>query len=217
MSVINREHLITQLQWRYATKRFDASKKIPEADWKALEASLVLSPSSYGLQPYKFLVVQNPEIRKKLRAVSWGQSQVEDCSHYVVFLNRKSMDAAYIEKFIKLSSDVRGTPLEKLSGYKDMMMGDLVKGPRSAMVAEWAARQVYIAFGNLMTTAALLGVDACPLEGLEPPKYDEILNLSSTDYQTVAACALGYRHAEDGYAQSKKIRFKAEELVSYLK
>lgn len=215
MAKISGEELLAKLNWRYAVKRFDPAKKIPDADWKVLEDSLILTPTSYGLQPYKFLVVQNPAIRKELRAVSWNQGQVEDCSHYLVLLGLRSMDEQYISNFIQRTADVRGTPLEKLEGYKNIMIGNIVKGPLAQRIPEWTARQTYIAFGNFMTSAAILDIDTCPLEGLDPLKYDEILGLTNSNYQTLAACAVGYRHAEDLYSQAKKVRFERKDLIEF--
>ena len=215
MQAQNREQLISQQEWRYAVKKFDANKKISPQDWQALEQSLVLTPSSYGLQPWKFLVVQSPELRKKLRAVSWNQSQVEDCSHYVVFAFKKKMDAEHIQAFLQRTAEVRQQDLKSLEAYGNMMLGDLVNGPRAAVIDTWASRQSYIALGNLMTSAASLGIDSCPLEGLDPQKYDELLGLKDSGYATVVACALGFRSHEDKYAGAKKVRFPTKDLVKF--
>jgi nitroreductase len=211
--MINESELIKIQEWRCSVKKFDSKKKIPQTTWSAIEKALVLSPSSYGLQPWKFLVVTNPEIRRKLTPLSWGQSQVEDCSHFVVFAFRNKMDEAYVEKYVKAIMETRALPAEKLEAYKNMMVGDIVKGPRSAKVQEWASRQVYIALGNFMTSAAMVGVDTCPMEGIDPAKYDEVLGLAGTEYSTVVACAAGYRDAEDAYSKLKKVRFSSAELV----
>jgi nitroreductase len=205
--------LLSALQWRYATKVFDATKKIPADVWHALEQSLVLTPTSYGLQPYKFLVVQDAAKRAELLPQSWGQRQVLDCSQYVVFLARTEMKEADVDKLIKRSVEVRKLPADALNFYRDMMLRDVVHGPRGKMAHEWAARQAYIALGNLMTCAAVLGVDACPMEGLVPAEYDRILNLSGSGYATVVACALGYRAAADKYAGLAKIRYETKDLV----
>lgn len=209
------DHLRELLAWRYATKKFDPSRRIPSEVWKALEASLVLSPSSYGLQPYKFVVLTDPAIREQVRAVSWNQAQVTDCSHYVVLAIRKDMGEAWVDKFLARTAQVRGTTVESLAGYRGFIMGDLVNGARAAVVNDWAARQAYIAFGALMTAAAALGVDACPIEGMVPAKVDEILGLGSQGLASVAACALGYRAVDDKYASLPKVRFPVEELVEY--
>jgi nitroreductase len=205
--------ILEALQWRYAVKKFDSSRKIPAKEWALLEESLRLSPSSYGLQPWKFIRVKTPEILQQLRVESWNQSQVTDCSDYVVFSTRNEMLESDVDEFLKLQSGIRGTPMEKLQGYRDVIMNDIVKGPRAAHAATWAQRQSYIAMGFLMETAALIGVDTCPMEGLDPKAYDRILGLESTGYRTVAAVALGYRHAEDRYAGEKKVRYPLSRIM----
>jgi nitroreductase len=205
--------LIEALQWRYATKVFDATKKIPAETWAALEAALVLTPTSYGLQPYQFLIVQDPARRAALLPHSWGQKQVVGCSHFVVFTVRTEMTGADVTRLLARISAVRGIPAESLNFYRDMMLGDVVNGARGKAAHEWAARQAYIALGNLMTAAAVLGVDACPMEGLAPAEYNQILNLNGSGYATVVACALGYRAASDKNASLAKVRYPAAELV----
>ena len=207
------ETLLDALHWRYATKVFDPAKSISEADWRALEASLVLTPSSYGLQPYKFLVVKDPALRAQLRPLSWGQGQITDASHMVVFLARNSMTESYVDQYIDRVADVRGVAVGDLAGYRDMMVGNLVENKVGLNIPEWTARQAYLAFGQLMQTAALMGIDACPIEGLDPKAYDQILGLEGGDYRTVAVCALGYRREEDKYATLPKVRQSAENLV----
>ena len=207
------KQLLDALQWRYATKVFDATKKIPTDVWSALEQSLVLTPTSYGLQPYHFLIVQDAAKRAELLPNSWGQKQVVDCSHFVVFTARTEMTEADVDRFVKRSAEVRGVPAESLAAYRGMMLGDVVNGPRGKIAHEWAARQCYIALGNLMTAAAVLGVDACPMEGINPPEYDKILGLAGSGYKTVVALALGYRAASDKYASLAKIRYETSELV----
>jgi len=215
MSPITGSTLTQQLQWRYATKKFDATKRIDPITWAALENSLVLSPSSYGLQPWKFLVITDPELKAKLRPVSWNQAQVEDCSHHVVFLVKKNLGVPEIEHFVDRMAEVRQVPRESLEGYRGFMVGDLAQGPRAQVINEWAARQVYIALGTFMTAAALLGVDTCPMEGLDPAKYDQILGLEGTGWATLCACPTGYRSADDKYAELPKVRFKPEELIEH--
>ncbi len=214
---MNNTEIKAALEWRYATKKFDATKKISDADWKTLADSLVMAPSSYGLQPWKFLVVENKEVREQLKAVSWNQTQVTDASHYVVLAVREKMEEADVLKYINRVAEVRGIPAESLAGYKDMMIGDVVKGPRSQTINFWAQKQAYIAMGFLLETAALLKVDACPMEGLDPAAYDKILKLEGTGYKSVATVALGYRHAEDGTQNYKKVRFAAENVIQVVK
>ncbi len=215
MSTISGESLLQQLNWRYATKKFDPSKKISTADWAVIEKALILTPSSYGLQPWKFIVVTDPTLKAKLRPASWNQSQVKDCSHLVVLTAKRDITEADVDRFIDRIAEVRGATVESLAGYKGYMVGDLVNGSRHAIIHEWAARQTYIALGNLMTSAAMLGVDACPFEGIEPAKYDEILGLKGTGYTTISACPLGYRAADDKYASAPKVRFETKDVVDH--
>jgi nitroreductase len=208
--------LLDALQWRYATKVFDATKKIPADIWQTLERALVLTPTSYGLQPYKFLVINDPARRAELLPHSWNQKQVVDASHFIVFTARTKVTDADVNKLIQLTSNVRKIPAESLNFYRDMMLGDVVNGPRSKTAHEWAARQAYIALGNLMTCAAVLGVDVCPMEGLNPAEYDRVLGLNNSGYATVVACALGYRAASDKNASLPKVRYDTRELVQQI-
>ncbi len=216
MATLSNPELLQKLKWRYAVKRFDATKKISPGDWELLEASLVLSPSSYGLQPWRFAVIESPALRAELRKASWNQSQVVDASHYVVFAAKSKMDEAHVDEFLKRIAYVRNHGVEQLAGYRKGIVGDVITGPRAEIAFHWMARQCYIALGTLMTTAAVMGVDTCPMEGLDPQKYDEILKLNAEGFQTVVACALGYRHPEDTFATLPKVRFERTDLVKYL-
>jgi nitroreductase len=212
---MNQDTILQALQFRYATKKFDPTKKITQADWSVLEASLILSPSSYGLEPWKFHVIENPQIRERLKEASFNQTQVADASHYVVLTFKESISPADISEFIARVSSTRGVPSEALEAYRKMIEGDLVHGPRSQVIETWSQRQSYIAFGFTLLTAALLGIDTCALEGIIPGHYDEILGLKGTGYKTVAGLALGYRHADDKYASAKKVRKPAKEVMVY--
>ncbi len=204
--------LAAQLAWRYATKKFDPTKKIPTDVWQVLCHSLVQTPSSFGLQPWKFLIVDTPALRSQLRGVSWNQGQVEDAAHHVVFLARTEMTEADIDRLLERQIAVRGTPRESLAGYRGMMVKSIV-GASPEWVREWAARQVYLALGQFMLACASVQVDACPMEGLDVLKYDEILGLAGSGYRTVVACPVGYRAADDRYAELAKIRFAQSELI----
>ena len=211
------EQLLESLNWRYATKIFDPAKKIPADTWQTLEHALVLTPTSYGLQPYKFLVINNPAKRAELLPHSFNnKSQVMDASHFVVFTARTKLAEADVDDWIQRLAEGRNISSESLSAYRGRMLGDVVNGPRGKIAHEWATRQAYIALGNLMTCAAVLGVDACPMEGINPPEYDRVLNLNGSDYATVVACALGYRSAQDKYAYIAKVRFEIKELVQQI-
>lgn len=207
------EELLEALRWRYAVKLFDASREIPEDLWTALEDSLVLTPSSYGLQPWKIMVIRDKELREKLVPLSWKQRQVADCSHYVVFGAKMDITLADVQAWIRRMAEVRGVAEQTLEVYRDWMVKDLVHGPRHAMIHEWAARQCYIALGNFMTSAALLGIDTCPMEGIEPSNYDELLGLPALGYKTVVACAAGYRALADKYAAAAKVRYDKKNIL----
>ena len=204
--------VLAPLKWRYATKKFDPSKKIPADVWAQIEESLVLTPSSYGLQPWKFVVVENPELRAKLKPASWNQSQVTDASHLLVLARVEKIDEAFVDAFIARTAAVRGAKPEDMKGYRDMMVGDVVKGPRAAWAAEWAARQCYIALGQAMDVAARLAVDTCPMEGFDPAQYDAILGLPEKGLRAVVALPFGYRAADDKYADAPKVRFEKSQL-----
>jgi nitroreductase len=205
--------LINALNWRYATKTFDPSRIIPGATWKALEETLVLSPSSFGLQPYRFLLVKDAAIRKQLQPHSWNQTQVVDASHYVVFASRTGITETEIDAFLSRIVEVRGIPRESLEGYRGMMYGSLLSPGAESRIPHWGALQAYIALGNLMTSAALLGVDTCAIEGFAPAEYDAILGLKDQGYASVVCCALGYRSAEDKYASLAKVRKPSADLI----
>ena len=207
--------LLQQLNWRYATKRFDPNRPVPAATWAALEQSLVLAPSSFGLQPWKFLVVATPTLRQQLRAASWGQSQVTDASHYVVFTGLRTTTEADVDRFLQCQSQVRGASLESMAGYRKVLVDFLAKGWASKDLAAWNARQAYIALGQFMTAAAMLGVDTCPMEGIDMNGYDRVLGLDGTRYTTLCACAAGYRAADDKYATAAKVRFPLAEVVEH--
>ncbi len=216
MPFLEPKALVDILEWRYAVKAFDPKRLLSDAIWTSLERALVLTPSSYGLQPWKFFVVRNQALREKLRAASWNQKQVTDCSHYVVLAPRIELDETYVDSYLQSIAQTRGIPVESLAGLRKSIVGDVVHGTRSKQIAEWATRQVYIALGNLMTSAAALGVDSCPMEGLEPDKYDELLGLKPTPYRVAVACALGYRSAEDKFASFKKTRFPHDQIIQHL-
>ena len=213
MTTLSPAELLTQLRWRYATKKFDPTQTIPAGVWAAVEEALVLTPSSFGLQPWRFVVVTDPQVRRELVGASWGQTQPVDCSHHVVFAYRRDMSAADVDRLVHRTSEVRGMPVEALAGYQKVVLGSLKKATEAGWANEWSKWQSYIALGNLMTTAAVLGLDTCPMEGIEPARYDEILGLNGTGYATCVACAVGYRAADDKYATTPKVRYPASEVI----
>ncbi len=212
MQRISNEQLLNQLRWRYAVKKFDPTRRIPAADWKALEEAIILTPSSYGLQPWKFFVVTSPEVKAKLPPESWGQSQVNDASHVVVLAVRRDMSEAFVDSYMARMAEVRGQGNDML---KKIILGSASK-MTPEMILQWNTHQVYIALGNLMTSAAMLGIDSCPMEGITPDRYDEILGIGAQGYRTIVACPLGYRAEDDKYAKLPKVRFDAADVVQYL-
>ncbi len=213
MKPISKEDILTRLHWRYATKKFDPVRKIPQDEWEILEKSLVLSPSSFGFEPWKFLVVTNPEIRTKLVAASWNQSQVADASHLLVLAAKQGMNVSDVEALIERTTEIRKTSSTVLEGYKSMLSKFISS---HTALDEWAIRQVYIALGQFLVTAAFLGIDTCPMEGFNPDRVDEILGLKNSEYTAVLLCPAGYRRADDKHAQYAKVRRSREEIIVYI-
>ncbi len=211
---MNSSFILESLQRRYATKIFDPNLKISKENWELLESALLLTPSGYGLQPWKFFIVQDQDVRKKLMSASLDQPQVQDCSHFVVFTSKTSVNEAYIDSHVSVVAQARNMPKESFVPYFQMMVDDLIRGPKSKYISEWAARQAYIALGTLVTTAAMLNIDTCPLEGIIPEQYDEILGLEGRGYRTLAACAVGYRNPSDKYASFAKARFDKFSIIN---
>jgi len=208
----SKETISEALNWRYATKAYDKSRKIAAEDWTALEDSILLAPSSFGLQPYKALVINNPEIREKLRAAAWGQSQITDASHLVVFAYKKTLNEADLDRFFARIAEVRGQTRESLADYQNVVAGSVKKAVDGGFIETWNSRQAYIALGFLLEAAALLGIDATPMEGFDAAQVNEILGLA--DYSAVVIAAVGYRdEANDWLANLPKVRYEKSEVI----
>lgn len=205
--------LLEILNWRYATRKFDATRKIPADVWQALEQSLVLSPSSVGLQPWKFYVITDLAMKERLLPAAWHQVQVVECSHFVVFVVRKNLGADHVDRHVARMAEVRGVTIESLAKFRAMAVGNLDTARGEGRLDTWQTHQLYIALGQFMTSAAVLGVDTCPMEGFEPEKFDQILGLAGTEYASVVACAAGYRVSDERYATLNKVRFKTDDVV----
>jgi nitroreductase len=214
-TAITPDTILQQLSWRYATKKFDATKKIPESTWATIERAMILAPSSFGLQPYRFLHIRTPEIRQQLRAVSWNQPQVTDASHFIVLASKTGIDVPYVQAYIRNIADVRGIQESSLKGFHDMMVNSMAN-PSSVpggSMHTYTRSQTYIALGFGLFTAALLGVDACPMEGFDAAKYDEILDLPSKGLHASVIAAFGYRAPDDPIAAMKKVRLPEKDAV----
>ena len=210
------QNIIDALKWRYATKKFDATKKLSQEQFDTVLESLHLSASSYGLQPWKFIVVTNPEIRAKIKAAAWNQTQITDASHLIVLAVQTTVDAAYVDRFVASVSKTRNVPVDALKGYADMMKGSIA-GRTPESVVDWSSRQVYIALGTALTAAAVSGIDACPMEGFDPKQVDDILGLAKMGLQSRVLMPVGFRAADDDMAKAPKVRFSKEEVVIEVK
>lgn len=212
MKPIDRSQLLEQLNWRYATKQFDPNRKINAQDWATLEDVLQLTPSSGGLQPWKFIVVTDPAVRERLRPASYSQPQITDASHLVAFASRNNFSEADVDAHIQNVAKLQGIPLESLAQLRGMLVGGIVTSRDEAARDAWARNQTYIALGNLLAAAALLGIDACPMEGFDRAQYDEILGLKAKGYSSAVVATLGYRLPTDKYATGLKVRFPKEQV-----
>ncbi|MEM9480045.1 MAG: NAD(P)H-dependent oxidoreductase [Verrucomicrobiota bacterium] len=206
--------LIDALKWRYATKAFDPTKDIAPDVWDALEESLVLTPSSYGLQPWEFIVITDREYREQFVEHSWNQRQVADASHLVVMAAKKSVTEADVDAWIQATADSRGVEVSTLGTFRDMLIGGVVKGMTADEQERWAKMQTYIALGSFMTSAALLQIDVCPMEGFVATEYDRILGLAEKGLTTSVLAPAGYRADGDKYAALPKARFAREKVVT---
>lgn len=204
-------NFIQDANWRYATKKFDASKKISSQDLDTLKEAIRLSASSYGLQPYQVLIVENPELRAQLQPVSWGQSQIVDASHLLVFAIETNYGDAQIDTYIKNIIETRGVPAESVEGYAQMMKGNISSLPLEARNT-WAAKQSYIALANLLNAAAELKIDVTPMEGFAPAEYDKILGLTEKGLHATLVATVGYRSEDDATQNYKKVRKSNEDL-----
>ncbi len=216
MSTIPSSQLLDQLNWRYATKQFDPSLKISAEDWATIEEALLLSPSSGGLQPWKFIVITDPAVRAKLQPASYGQPQVVDASHLVVIAAKQNLSETEVDEYLHHVASVRSIPFESLAAYRGMLVGGIIKAKDDATRNEWARNQAYIALGNLLTSAALLGIDACPMEGFDRAQYDEILGLKAQGLASAVIAPLGYRSSSDQYASLAKVRLPKEKTFLHI-
>jgi len=205
------ENYIENLNWRYATKKFDAQKSLSEEDVAKLQKSIQLSASSYGLQPYEVFVISDKETKEKLKAAAWNQSQLTDASHVFVFVGLKKLNEAYIDAYLENISKIREVQVQDLCGLKDMLTSNIL-GKSEDQQSIWAQKQAYIALGNLLSAAAHLKIDTCPMEGFDAEKFDEILGISGTNLTTAVIATAGYRSNEDQLQHAKKVRKQEEEL-----
>lgn len=203
--------ILSKLNKRYATKVFDKTKEVSEADMETLLEAIRLSASSFGLQPYKVLVVTDPAIREELKKVAWNQPQITDASALLIFAAKVDTNAASIDEFVDLVADTRNIPKEALAGYRDMMKGS-VQGMSQEQIETWVSKQAYIALGFGLVAAAVLGLDACPMEGFSGDDFDRILDINKLGLKSKVVMAVGYRSEEDKYQHLAKVRPKKKDF-----
>ena len=197
--------LIENLKWRYATKKFDPVKKVNPEDLEKIKEAIQLSASSYGLQLYKILMIEDKALRERLKPASWGQSQITDASHLLVFCNYSVVRDEHIDTYLELKAQTQGTNLNDLNGYGDFMKKKLAEKTDMEQ-NHWTARQAYLALGNLLAACAELKIDACPMEGFEPQQYNDILGLTERGLNAAVVATIGYRSKEDKTQNAGKVR-----------
>lgn len=197
--------LINHLKWRYATKKFDPSKDVSELDIEKLKKAIQLSPSSYGLQLYKVLVIKNKALKEELLSASWNQNQVVDASHLFVFCQYSSVTSKDIDNIINLTAITQNTNFKKLEPYGDFIKSK-INEKTDIEKNSWLKAQTYIALTNLLGACAELKIDSCPLEGFDTESYNKILNLSNKGLKATVIAAVGYRHNHDHTIERKKVR-----------
>ncbi len=208
---ISQKELREQLNWRYAVKQYDRTRTVSEEDWNVLEDSVLLAPTSFGLQPFKLIVITDPAIKERLREAAYGQPQITDSSHLAVFAYKKLLTPDDLAKFIDRVAEVRNVERESLADYEQVINGSAKRAIDGGFIEAWNSRQAYIALGFLLETAAMLGIDATPMEGFDAAKFNEILGLE--EYSAVVVAAIGYRSNEDWLAPLPKVRARREDLV----
>lgn len=203
---------IKALQWRYATKKFDNQKILPPEKVEILKNAFNLTATSYGLQPIKLVIVEDKALQEKLVKYSMNQRQVATASHVLIICIEVGVDKEFIENYFNRVHNIRSTSKEVLSPFKDFLIGDFEKKP-IAEIKDWATNQAYLALGTLMTVCATEAIDACPMEGFEPEKYDELLSLREMNLESVLVLPVGYRAADDMFSGFKKVRRDLKDVI----
>lgn len=207
--------LVDKLNWRYATKKFDSTKKIAADKLQYILNAVQLAPSSIGLQHYRVLVVEDADVRAKLREAAYGQAQVTDASQLIVFAAETVMNEAFGKKYIDNVAAVRNVPRETLAGFESMVLG-AINGRTPEQLTIWAQKQAYIALGHLIAAASEQDVDSAPMEGFDPAKFDEILGLTEKGLTATVIAAIGYRADDDAFAKLAKVRRPNEDFFIHI-
>jgi nitroreductase len=199
------------LKWRYATKKFNPDLKISAGNLELLKEAVNFTASSYGLQPYKVLIIENPEIREKLKAAAWGQNQITDSSALFLFCNFTEVGADKVDNFLKLRADINGLNVNDSKDYGDMMKS-MLSSLTPEEISVWTSKQTYIALGTLLAASAELKIDSCPMEGFNKEQFDEILGLKKRGLTASVLAAVGYRDENDPFLVFKKVRKPLNEM-----
>jgi len=203
---------IEALKWRYATKKFDKNRILPEDKVEILKHAFNLTATSYGLQPIKMVIVHNKELQEKLVECSMNQQQVASASHVLVICIEREVGREFIENYFNYVQKIRATPNEILSPFKDFLIEDF-KNKHIDEIIAWATNQAFLAMGTLLTVAATEAIDACPMEGFESDKYDEILGLNRLNLTSVLVLPVGFRAKDDMFSEFKKVRRPISDVI----
>ena len=204
--------IINDLKWRYATKKFDSSKKVSPENINIILEAFNLTASSYGLQPVKLVVLHDDILQSTLVNFSMMQQQVKEASHVLVFCIDDTINEEKITEYFNLVKAIRNTPDSILNPFKTFLIEDF-NHKSSKDINAWAKNQAYLAMGNLLTVCALLKIDSCPMEGFIPEKFDEILELDKQNLKSVLVMPIGYRAQEDYMANLKKVRKPLNKMI----
>ena len=207
---------LNSLQWRYATKKFDASKQLSPEQIDILKQCFNLTATSYGLQPLQLVVIKHKELQEQLLPHSFQQQQIVTASHLLVICIEKNIDAEFINRYFELTKNIRNTPEEILKPFREFLLKDFEAKPQQEL-EQWAINQAYLALGNLLTVCAEEKIDACPMEGFDAEKYDEILKLKEKNLKSVLILPVGYRAEDDIFADFEKVRRPLKETVIEIK
>ena len=203
---------INALQWRYATKKFDAEKKLSSEKIELLKKAFNLTPTSYGLQPLRLVVISDQDLKNKLFEHSFKQIQVKTASHILVICTENVVDSKFINRNFELQKEIRETSDEILNPFREFLINDFNQKSQD-QIKNWTVNQAYLALGNLLTVCAAEKIDACPMEGFDKKAYDDTLNLKSKNISSSLVLPIGFRAKDDAFADFKKVRRPLSETI----
>lgn len=207
--------IIEDLNWRYATKKFNTERKVDASDLEIIKKSLQLVPTSFGLQALKYLIIEDAATREKLLPLAYNQQQIVDASHLIVICSYKSGFNELVDSYVENTAKTRELEIESLTGFGGFMKSSFEK-MTDEQISNWSSKQAYIALGQVLNTLATLKIDATPMEGFSAVEFDKALNLDSQNLTSTVIIPIGYRHAEDQNQHLKKVRRTEEELFAII-